>query len=279
MKKLFIALSAFACFGMVMEGCGSVGDEGFVSSALDQGYDDDSSATDQYAPKKRGSRSSAKRAGKAKRSTRKARTTTRKAKRVTKPRKQSSRRKSSRVTKRSRKSSKKVRRRKARISKRIRRVRVTDRRRTRVIVIAARPSGISRDFGTISTRQAYDYFLKDQVNDRIGFLDVRSEEDYKAGHIKDAANIEFLQDDPSYGEETIYEVDMEDGYGIDEYEKFKDVMDLLDKDHLYVVYCQDGSVSSDVVNLMKGWSFRRAYSVQGGYSGWVSAGYPTVTGE
>ncbi len=79
-------------------------------------------------------------------------------------------------------------------------------------------------------------------------LDVRTTEEYKAGHIPSATQIDVLQT-----------------------EDFKARVAGLDKNKTYLLYCRSGKRSRDAMNIMKDMGFTRLFDLEGGFSGWTGA--------
>jgi phage shock protein E len=82
-------------------------------------------------------------------------------------------------------------------------------------------------------------------------VDVRRPEEFAAGHIPGAININ------SAG--------------------FSEQIDGLDTEATYLIYCQWGARSAGVRELMREAGFREVYEIEGGVSAWEAAGLP-VTG-
>ena len=86
------------------------------------------------------------------------------------------------------------------------------------------------------------------------FLDARDVEDYEAGHIENAVNIPF-----------------------DYYEDYEDVMDELDSNGIYIVYCsgEECSLSLDLADhLYNEKLIDKLLIFEGGWPQWRDAGYP-----
>lgn len=79
-------------------------------------------------------------------------------------------------------------------------------------------------------------------------LDVRTAEEFAAGHINNALNIDYLQE-----------------------EKFKNSIKALDKERTYYVYCRSGRRSYNAAVLMQGIGLR-VVNLNGGFIAWESAG-------
>jgi rhodanese-related sulfurtransferase len=87
----------------------------------------------------------------------------------------------------------------------------------------------------------------------VKLLDVRTPEEFAAGHIAGAENIDFYAAD------------------------FAGRLDALDQGERYVVYCRSGNRSGQATALMAGKGFGSVTDVDGGIVAWEAAGLPTVT--
>jgi phage shock protein E len=103
----------------------------------------------------------------------------------------------------------------------------------------------------ISSKEGYQ--LIQQKKDDINFviLDVRTPEEFNDGHIDRAININLNSND------------------------FKDQINKLDKNKIYVVYCRSGHRSGNAVKIMKDLKFMEVYDI-GGIIQWEDAGYKLV---
>lgn len=81
-------------------------------------------------------------------------------------------------------------------------------------------------------------------------LDVRTPEEFQAGHVAGALNIDFYASD------------------------FESQLDELGKDVTYVVYCRSGNRSGQSLDLMEQLGFTTVYDVDGGIIEWFDAGLP-----
>jgi len=75
-------------------------------------------------------------------------------------------------------------------------------------------------------------------------IDVRTKDEYNAGHIGNAKNIDF--------------------YGSD----FKSNMAKLDKSKPVIVYCAKGGRSGEAASMLKEMGFKEVYDLSGGYGSW-----------
>jgi len=76
-------------------------------------------------------------------------------------------------------------------------------------------------------------------------LDVRTADEYKAGHIPGALQIDVMQPDD-----------------------FKKKASALDKEKKYLLYCHSGKRSNNAKLVMKQLGFTRLYDLEGGFSNW-----------
>lgn len=83
-------------------------------------------------------------------------------------------------------------------------------------------------------------------------LDVRTPEEYAAGHIEGAVLVDFQADD------------------------FADRIASLDRDTTYVLYCRSGNRSAQARALMDELGFRDVTDVAGGFQAWQAAGLPVA---
>lgn len=79
-------------------------------------------------------------------------------------------------------------------------------------------------------------------------LDVRTPEEFVAGHLANAQNVDFYASD------------------------FASQLDELDKDTPYVVYCRSGNRSASAIEIMRNLGFTEVWEVDGGIIAWEQAG-------
>jgi len=82
-------------------------------------------------------------------------------------------------------------------------------------------------------------------NSPLAILDVRTAQEYEAGHIDGAINLNFLSDE------------------------FDHLLNELEKDAIYLVYCQSGGRSISAVQRMNELGFEYIYHYPGGYSDFI----------
>ena len=85
----------------------------------------------------------------------------------------------------------------------------------------------------------------------IIILDVRTPEEYKAGHLKDAVLIDYKS------------------------KEFDQKIKALDKSRTYLVYCGSGYRSSSACKKLQSLDFPDLYNLKGGITAWQKAGKPT----
>ncbi len=81
-------------------------------------------------------------------------------------------------------------------------------------------------------------------------LDVRTPEEFNAGHLNNAINIDFESSD------------------------FDQQVAQLDKTKTYAVYCFSGARSNKAMNKMQSLGFKNIYGLDGGIKAWQSADFP-----
>ena len=115
-------------------------------------------------------------------------------------------------------------------------------------------SGLSTDtiHKSITDVQADSLILANDTNDNFVILDVRTPGEFILGHLKDAENIDF--NDTS----------------------FNTLINDLDRDPIYLVYCGSGGRSGQAFNLMVSMKFREVYNMLKGFSKWKTDGFPYV---
>ncbi|MAS96689.1 MAG: rhodanese [Verrucomicrobiales bacterium] len=97
---------------------------------------------------------------------------------------------------------------------------------------------------------AADKLLKD--DSEVVVVDVRTPEEFKEGHLKDAVNIDFKN------------------------ENFESELEKLDPDKTYLVHCRSGSRSGQSLAVFEKLNFTKLYHLTPGYNGWVDAGNEVV---
>lgn len=91
-----------------------------------------------------------------------------------------------------------------------------------------------------------DKFEQQIEKENVQLIDVRTPEEYRAGHIEGAINIDFK------GEEFL--------------EQFSE----LDKDEPVYLYCRSGNRSAKASDLLVEAGFKNIIDLKGGYLAWVA---------
>lgn len=107
----------------------------------------------------------------------------------------------------------------------------------------AKPAGINK-------RVDVEEFDKLRTDKKNIILDVRTEKEFKAGHIPGAMNV--------------------DVNGAD----FEKKVAELDKNKTYLVHCAGGVRSAKAAKKMEGAGFKELYDLAPGFKGWEKAGKP-----
>ena len=103
------------------------------------------------------------------------------------------------------------------------------------------------DYGDVSVERARELI---QEKPSLVILDVRTDAEFRDGHIEGAINIPVGELEGRLGE--------------------------LDTDDEMLVYCSTGNRSSTAVGILEENDFTKIYHMNEGIAAWTSAGYPTV---
>lgn len=87
-------------------------------------------------------------------------------------------------------------------------------------------------------------------NKDIIIIDVRTPQEFNAGHIKDAKNINVAD------------------------KNFNSRIEGLDRDSTYLVYCRTGNRSRYAIQFMEEQNFKSLYHLEHGITEWVGSGNP-----
>jgi rhodanese-related sulfurtransferase len=105
---------------------------------------------------------------------------------------------------------------------------------------------------SVSPAEAAGIVEENVGNNGFVLLDLRTPEEYAAGKIEGAVNIDF------------YDAD------------FRQQLDALDRDTHYLVYCNSGNRSGQSLPIFEDLGFREVDNVATGITGWYDSGYPVV---
>ena len=104
----------------------------------------------------------------------------------------------------------------------------------------------------ISNSESFRMINENNSDPNFIILDVRTAEEFSAGHIENATNIDFYS------------------------ETFSEDLDDLDKNKTYLIYCRTANRSGQALPLMKDLDFIEVYNMLGGIVEWEENGYPIV---
>ena len=104
----------------------------------------------------------------------------------------------------------------------------------------------------ISATEAYAIIALNAGRYNFTIIDVRTAQEYAAGHIPGAINRDF--NSPT----------------------FKDDINKLDKSYIYVIYCQTGVRGAGARDVMKELGFQHVSNITGGITAWIAQSLPMV---
>ena len=105
-------------------------------------------------------------------------------------------------------------------------------------------------FTKITPSQATAMITEKESDPLFIILDVRTAKEFEDTHIKGAQNIDLKAPD------------------------FKEKIDKLDRNGIYLAYCRKGKGSAKAMNLLKKAGFKQVYSLAGGIMKWEEEGLP-----
>jgi rhodanese-related sulfurtransferase len=104
----------------------------------------------------------------------------------------------------------------------------------------------------VSPAEAYAIIGLNAGHANFTIIDVRTPEEYAAGHIPGALNRDYRS--PT----------------------FKDEIAKFDKGRIYLIYCRSGVRSASARDVMKELGFQQIYNISGGITDWIAQGLPVV---
>jgi len=104
----------------------------------------------------------------------------------------------------------------------------------------------------ISPQKAFALIHDNQNNPDFVIIDVRTTAEIAEGYIEDAVFIDYYSD------------------------TFRDELNSLDKDKVYLIYCRSGGRSGPTLATMEELGFMEVYELLGGILAWQGAGLPVV---
>jgi len=104
----------------------------------------------------------------------------------------------------------------------------------------------------ITPQEAFTLIQNNQNNPDFVIIDVRTPGEFTEEHIENATNIDFYS------------------------EAFRDMLNNLDKNKTYLIYCQVGGRSGSALGIMAELNFKEVYNILGGIIAWAAEGLPIV---
>jgi len=104
----------------------------------------------------------------------------------------------------------------------------------------------------ITPQEAFTLIQNNQGNPDFIIIDVRTPAEFDGEHIENATNIDFYS------------------------ETFRDMLNNLDKNKTYLIYCAVGGRSGSALDIMAELNFKEAYNILGGINLWKAEGLPTT---
>ncbi len=104
----------------------------------------------------------------------------------------------------------------------------------------------------ITPQEALTLIQNNQNNPDFVIIDVRTREEFSGEHIENATNIDFYS------------------------ETFRDMLNNLDKNKTYLIYCRSGARSGSTLDIMAELNFKEVYNILGGILSWEAEGLPMV---
>jgi rhodanese-related sulfurtransferase len=104
----------------------------------------------------------------------------------------------------------------------------------------------------VTLEEAFALMEDNRYDENFVIIDVRTPEEYAAGHIEKAINLDYYS------------------------ETFADELDQLDKEKTYLIYCRTDHRSGEALDIMAKLGFREVYNMLGGIVRWEELKLPTV---
>jgi len=107
--------------------------------------------------------------------------------------------------------------------------------------------GVEQTLNSLSVEQ----FNSELDTGKYTLLDIRTADEYAAGHLKNATQIDYYQT-----------------------KNFSDYLNSLDKNKKYLIYCRTGNRTGTALNIMRQKGFTHVSELAGGYAAWTASGFP-----
>ncbi len=95
---------------------------------------------------------------------------------------------------------------------------------------------------TVNAESFKELLIKYKGSSDAVIIDVRTPDEFSAGHIESAVNIDYYAAD------------------------FKESLSALDKSKTYLIYCRSGNRSGRTLSIMQDMDFSKVYNLNGGYN-------------
>jgi phage shock protein E len=119
-----------------------------------------------------------------------------------------------------------------------------------VVAACSGASAVTQQIATISPADAFQTIQAHLGDPNFVLLDVRTPEEYQAGRLAGAQEIDFYAAD------------------------FRQQISQLDRTKEYLVYCHTGNRSGQTLTMMKDLGFGHVEDIAGGIAAWTQAGLP-----
>lgn len=111
----------------------------------------------------------------------------------------------------------------------------------------------AQTYQNITVTEAQTLIQQNEHNAIFTILDVRTPSEYNLRHLEGAFQRDFYDSD------------------------FADQLDVLNKERIYLIYCQSGNRSGQAFQIMQNLGFDHVYNMLGGISSWITNGLPVTT--
>lgn len=122
-------------------------------------------------------------------------------------------------------------------------------------LIAGSFGGAANVYGAVQqldAQKAFEMIQTNKQNERFIILDIRTPEEYAAGHLESSINLNFYDPD------------------------FEKKLQALTKTNTYLVYCRSGNRSGKALKIMDKLGFETIVHLKKGISDWLKAKLPVV---
>ncbi|WP_027138557.1 rhodanese-like domain-containing protein [Gaetbulibacter saemankumensis] len=113
-------------------------------------------------------------------------------------------------------------------------------------ILGCRQGKAQENYVNVSPEKMQKLLLK---TDKAQIIDVRTPEEYQAGHLMHAINIDFYS------------------------KSFSEDIKKLDVEKPVFIYCKSGRRSRSSTEQFKAAGFDKIYNLEGGYLGWIEQGH------